>query len=108
MMQSYLILLVITGATLLGDYAIKVSGQRPAGLLSFEFATGMVLYCLPAIGWFFLMKTHTLAVIGVLYSISTIMLLVVLGVFVFKEPFGMRDAIGVGLAVLAVVVMNHR
>ena len=107
-MTSVLILLAVTGATLLGDYAIKVSGQRPAGLLSFEFAAGMILYSLPAIGWFFLMKNHTLAVIGVMYSASTIMLLVALGVFVFKEPFGMRDAAGVGLAVLAVVVMNHK
>ena len=107
-MNTYLILLAVTGATLLGDYAIKISGMRPRGLLSIEFAAGLILYSLPAIGWFFLMRNHTLAVIGVLYSMTTIVLLVGLGVFVFKEPFGLRDAIGVGLAVLAVVIMNHR
>lgn len=107
-MKDYLILIAVTGVTLLGDYAIKISGMRPRGLLSVEFAAGLILYSVPAIGRFFLMKSHTLAVIGVLYSMSTIVLLVALGVIAFKEPFGLRDAIGVGLAVLAVVVIYHK
>ena len=66
------------------------------------------MYSLAAFGWFFLMKSNSLATIGVMFSASTILLLVALGYFVFKEQFGLREALGVSLAILAVVVMNPR
>ena len=107
-MKQFFILLAVTIATLVGDYFIKTAGQRPGGLLSREFVAGMILYSLPAIGWFFLMRSHSLAVIGVLYSVSTLILLATLGAFVFKEAFGLREAIGVSLALLSVVIMSHK
>ena len=107
-MRSYLILLAATGATLLGDYLIKLAGQTAGGLLSREFGAGLVLYSLPAVGWFYLMKSHSLALIGVTYSVSTIVLLAVLGTFVFKEQFGLRETVGVSLALLSVVTMSAR
>ena len=107
-MRLIFILLAVTGATLLGDFFIKSAGQRPEGLLSREFIIGMILYNLPAFGWFFLMRSHSLAMIGVLYSVSTIILLAALGSFVFKEAFGVGEAAGVTLALLAVVIMSHK
>jgi len=53
------------------------------------------------------MRTHSLAMIGVLYSASTIVLLAALGVFVFKEPFGWREVLGLSLAVASVLVMSQ-
>jgi multidrug transporter EmrE-like cation transporter len=54
------------------------------------------------------MKSNSLATIGVMFSASTILLLSALGYFVFKEQFGIREALGVFLAILAVVVMNPK
>lgn len=107
MWASLLILAAITGLTLLGDYAIKVATSKEAGLLSSWFVLGAVFYGLPAIGWFYLMKSHSLAMIGVMYSASTIILLAALGYFVFKEAFGWREAVGLTLAIAAVAVMSH-
>lgn len=104
---SLIILAAITGLTLLGDYAIKVSTEKDAGLISSWFLFGAILYGLPAIGWFFLMKSHSLAMIGVMYSASTMLLLAALGYFVFKETFGWREIVGLGLAVAAVIVMSR-
>ena len=86
-MNWVLILMAVTGATLIGDYFIKIASEEPTGLMSASFAFGIVLYALPAIGWFFLMKSHSLAVIGVLYSSTTVILLALLGIFVFKVTF---------------------
>jgi drug/metabolite transporter (DMT)-like permease len=107
MWLSYVILAVITALTLVGDYAIKIASEKDGGLVSWWFLGGAFLYALPAIGWFYLMKSHSLAMIGVMYSASTILLLAALGYFVFKEAFGWREVIGLSLAIASVAVMSH-
>lgn len=107
-MQSALILLAITALTLVGDYCIKLASGREAGFASAVFIAGLLCYGLPAFGWFFLMRSHSLAAIGVLYSAATLILLAALGVVVFREPFGAREIIGVGLALASVLVMSLR
>ena len=106
--KTALILCCITAMTLMGDYCIKLATGKIGGLLSVQFIVGALLYGITAIGWFFLMKDNSLAIIGVLFSASTVILLAALGTFVFKEPFGWREAAGIFLAVLAVVVISHK
>lgn len=105
-MTSVSILIAITAATVLGDYFVKLATAESYGLGSSRFIVGALLYALPSIGWFFLMKNHSLAMIGVLYSASTIVLLAALGVFVFREHFGFRDFCGITLALASVGVMT--
>ena len=93
--------------TALGDYFIKVASEKPAGFSSARFLAGAVLYGLPAIGWFFLMKSHSLALVSTLYTSSTIILLALLGYFVFRESFGLREAVGISLAIASIIVMSH-
>lgn len=107
-MKTAFILCAITAMTVLGDYCIKLATGRTGGLLSVQFIAGALLYGITAIGWFFLMKSHSLAIIGVLFSASTVILLAALGTLVFKEAFGWRDAIGICLAVLAVAVISYK
>lgn len=106
-MKSALILTVIILVTLVGDYLIKVASQKPNGLMTVTFVGGALLYALPAIGWFYLMRSHSLAAIGVFYSAATILILAGLGVFVFKEAFGLRELLGVSLAIAAVAIISH-
>ncbi|MGP3699358.1 hypothetical protein [Rhodobacter sp. NSM] len=100
------VLLVISIVTLLGDYLIKKATGTEQGLLSLTFLVGMLFYGLPAVGWFYLMKSHSLAMLGVLYASSTVLLMAALGVFVFREAFGLREAIGVSLAVASILIMS--
>lgn len=108
MPNSYCALGIITLVTLLGDYFLKIASGKPKGIATGWFAAGLVTYALLAIGWYFLMRSNSLATIGVMFSASTILLLTALGYFVFKEQFGLREALGVSLAVLSVVVMNPK
>lgn len=107
-MKSLLILIAVCGSTILGDYFIKQASAHARGLASLTFASGLVLYALPATGWYFLMQSHSLAVIGVLYSATTLILLALLGVFVFNEAFGWREAVGIILALCALAVVGLR
>lgn len=106
-MSPLLILTAIVALTLAGDWCIKVASGDDQGIFHPIFAIGAVLYALPAIGWLFLMRSHSLAAIGVYYSAAVLILLAVMGHFVFREAFGLREAVGVSLAIASVVVMSH-
>lgn len=106
--NTFLILGIVTIATLLGDYFLKMAAGKTEGMRTGWFAAGVVSYALLAIGWYFLMKGNSLATIGVMFSALTILLLTALGYFVFKEQFGVREALGISLALLAVFVMNPK
>jgi drug/metabolite transporter (DMT)-like permease len=103
-------LLILTGTialTLAGDWCIKFASGEEQGIVHPIFLAGVVLYALPAIGWFFLMRSHSLAAIGVYYSAAVLILLAALGALVFKEALGLREILGLSLAVASVLVMSH-
>ncbi len=99
------ILAIVAGATLVGDYFIKTAALSPSGIQNPRLAIGAVLYGLTAIGWFILMKGHSLAMVAVIFTAMTTVVLVGMGYFLFNESFGPRDGIGVALAMLALTIM---
>lgn len=105
-MRSALILAAIVALTVVGDYSIKAASQQGGGLFTRAFLLGALLYGLPAIGWYYLMQAHSLAAIGVFYSAVTLLLLAGMGTLVFKESFGLREVVGLSLALASVVVMS--
>lgn len=106
-LQTTLVLVVITLMTAEGDYFIKMATMHPRGMQSAAFVAGSLLYGLPGFGWFLLMRTHSLAMVAVFYAVATLLMLVALGVLVFREPFGWREFLGVALAIAAVLVMTR-
>ena len=106
-MHSAAILAAIIFLTLLGDYFIKIASQKSTGLFTLTFLLGALLYALPAVGWFYLMRSHSLAMIGVFYSAGTILLLAGLGYFVFGERIGSREVLGFRFAIAAVYVVSR-
>jgi len=97
------ILAAIVALTVLGDFFIKVASDRPGAPWSMPFVLGAILYGMPARGWFDLMRTHSLAAIGVIYSASTILLLAALGTVAFGERLGGWEGLGIVLALASVV-----
>jgi drug/metabolite transporter (DMT)-like permease len=106
-MVTVLVLTAVTALTLAGDYCIKLAAGEEEGLASKIFLVGAALYALPSIGWFFLMRSHSLAAIGVYYSAAVLVLLAALGHLAFKEPLGLREIMGLSLAIASVAVMSH-
>ncbi len=105
-MKSVAILLAISGMTIVGDYFIKLASARENGITSLNFLVGAALYATTAVGWLYLMQSHSLASIAVMYSASIILLLAALGYVVFNEPIGLREVVGLSLAITSVVVMS--
>lgn len=106
MIKSFLVLLAIVAVASAGDYLMKIASQKPSGLSSPQLYVGVLLYGLTGFGWFYLMRFHSLTAIGVIFSAVTIVALTVLGVVLFKEPFGARQVLGVLLAIASVIVIG--
>jgi drug/metabolite transporter (DMT)-like permease len=100
----YFSVFVLIGLTIFGDYYIKISADMQS-LFSWQFSAGLAIYSLGAFGWYFAMRFLPLTSISVLYSSLTVVTMVILGVAVFKEDFGLKQALGMALAVAAVLVI---
>lgn len=96
-------LLCIAGVT--ADYYLKIAGDGPSFINYRIFFIGLVINASTAIGWFYAFKYMKVVQIGVLYSVSNILLLTILGVFIFREELLPREMLGIVLALASMVLM---
>jgi small multidrug resistance pump len=88
-----------------GDYFLKLASAHEQPLRTGWFYLGFVLYASTAFGWVFVMRHLKLASIGVLYSISMVLLLTAIGVVLFRESLSYFEVIGIVLAVASLVLL---
>jgi len=89
----------------LGDYFLKVVSGREHWLRSPAFYVGFVVYASTAFGWLFALKHLKLGTIGVLYSMTMIVLLTAVGVVVFGERLSFPEVVGLMLALASLVLL---
>ena len=75
------ILVAVAAATLVGDYFIKTAALSPSGIHNPRLAIGAIIYGLTAVGWFFLMRSHSLAMVAVIFTAMTTVVLAGMGYF---------------------------
>jgi drug/metabolite transporter (DMT)-like permease len=88
-----------------GDYFLKLASARAESFKSGWFYLGFALYASTAFGWVFVMKHLKLATIGVVYSVSMIVLLTAVGVAAFRESLNYYEMAGVALAIASLVLL---
>jgi small multidrug resistance pump len=88
-----------------GDYFLKLASKEEVFYKSPWFYIGFVVYGSTALGWVFVMKHLKLATIGVVYSISMILLLTALGVMVFRESLSYYEIAGLLMAIGSLVLL---
>src|SRR5215813_11182581 len=103
-----LAVLVTVGFSLLGilgDYFLKLASDEEHSLRTPHFYIGFAVYASTAFGWVFVMKHLKLATIGVLYSVSMVLLLTAVGVGLFRESLSYAELAGIMLAVASLVLL---
>ena len=90
-----------------GDYFLKLASAKDESLKSPAFYIGFVLYASTAFGWVFVMKHLKLATVGVVYSISMVLLLTAIGVVVFKESLNGYEIAGLVMAVGSLLLLTR-
>jgi small multidrug resistance pump len=83
----------------LGDYLLKLASSQRQPLKSAWFYVGFGVYASTAFGWVYVMRHLKLATIGVLYSVSMILLLTAVGVAAFREPLNGYEVAGIAMAI---------
>ena len=88
-----------------GDYFLKLGSAAKNPLRSRWFYVGFVVYASTAFGWVYVMRHLKLATIGVVYSVSMILLLTTIGAVAFREPLNTAEVIGILLAVASLILL---
>jgi small multidrug resistance pump len=88
-----------------GDYFLKLASEADNPLRSRWFYVGFVVYASTAFGWVFVMRHLKLGTIGVVYSVSMVLLLTLIGAWRFGESLNYSEMAGIVLAVAALVLL---
>ncbi|MBX3027250.1 transporter [bacterium] len=88
-----------------GDYFLKLASAEPRALRSRWFAIGFAVYASTAFGWVFVMRHLKLATIGVVYSVSMVLLLSAIGILFFHEPVSGYEVAGIAMAIGSLVLL---
>jgi drug/metabolite transporter (DMT)-like permease len=108
MSRITLAILVTIGFSIVGvvgDYLLKLASAAVSPLRSHWFYLGFAVYASTAFGWVFVMRHLKLATIGVVYSVSMILLLTGIGVVVFREPLSHSELAGLVMAVISLFLL---
>jgi len=104
---AVLVVVAFSGVGVLGDYFLKLASEEPHSLRSPWFCLGFIVYASTAFGWVFVMKHLKLSTIGVVYSVSMILLLTAIGVVAFRESLNGYELAGLVMAVTALVLLTR-
>ncbi len=102
---AILVTIAFSVVGVVGDYFLKLASAREQPLRTGWFFIGFAVYASTAFGWVFVMRHLKLATIGVLYSVSMVLLLTAVGVVLFGESLNYYEMAGIVLAVAALVLL---
>jgi undecaprenyl phosphate-alpha-L-ara4N flippase subunit ArnF len=106
-MRTTLLIVFLSLLGVAGDALIKLSGQGDKAIELKWFWLGFLVYMLTVPGWFVAMKLVNLSSLGAIYAVSTVLLLVCADVLFFNAKLTGREALGIGLAIAAVVTLRR-
>jgi drug/metabolite transporter (DMT)-like permease len=89
-----------------GDFFLKNASNNESSLNNYWFIFGLVTLASTAFGWVYVMKYLKLATIGVIYSVSTIVLLALVGVAFFQESLNPYEIVGILMAISSLVLLS--
>ncbi len=99
------ILLSVLGAA--ADALLKAASNQPQPFLNIWFVLGSLTTISFALGWVFLMQVMKLGTAGVLYAVSSSLLLVAIGYLVFGERLSTAEVTGVVMAVGSLMLLGR-
>jgi len=106
-MNPILLIIILSVVGVIGDTFLKTAGAGEKYIDIKWFIIGLVVYASTAFGWFYVMKHIKLSSLGVVYSVSTILLLTLVGVFYFHEKLNITEMIGIGTAILSIILLSR-
>lgn len=100
------LIVVLSVLSVAGDYCLKVattSSRSP----TVPLALGLGAYLACGVGWYFALRYVSLATAGVLYGMTTLLLLVAVGVLGMNEVLTKAEWLGVAMAGIAILLASR-
>lgn len=95
----------LAGLGVLADYFLKLASTREVSARSAWFWLGVGVYAAMAGGWVYVMRHLSFAEIGIVYSMTTVLLLTLVGVVVLKESLHGYEVLGASMALGSLLLL---
>jgi multidrug transporter EmrE-like cation transporter len=105
---AVVVAVVMSAVGIAGDYFLKRASEGASPLTSRDFLAGLVLYASTAFAWVFVMRHLKLATIGVIYSVSMVLMLAAMGILFFEESLSRSEAAGIALAIASLFLLARQ
>src|SRR4051794_29319545 len=102
---AVIVTIAFSAVGVVGDYFLKLASAKDESLKSPAFYIGFLIYASTAFGWVFVMKHLKLATVGVVYSVSMILLLTAIGALAFRESLNAYEVAGLVMAIGSLVLL---
>ena len=102
---AVIVTIAFSAVGVLGDYFLKLASAQAQPFRTIAFYVGFGVYASTAFGWLFVMKHLKLGTIGVVYSVSMILLLTTVGMVGFGERLSWPEIAGLLLALASLVLL---
>lgn len=101
------LVILVTSFVVVGDIFLKNSTITTGRESLINLIIGIVVYFLSTFGFIQMYKVMQFSNSGVIYSVVSILLFVVIGLVVYKESVSVIEWIGIGLAVTSIILMSR-
>jgi small multidrug resistance pump len=105
---AVLVTILLALAVPVSDYFLKVASSSKTPFLNWNFVLGLLITFFCTFGWVLVMPHLKLAYIGVIYSLTVVLSLCLVGAVFFDEQLKPAEWVGVGLAIASMVLLYQR
>ncbi len=104
---AVLVTILLALAVALSDYFLKIASKTKSPFLNWNFFVGLMITFFCTFGWVLVMPHLKLAHIGVIYSLTVVLSLCLVGALFFDEQLKFWEWIGVGLAIASMTLLRR-
>ncbi len=97
-------IIAISIITAYADYLMKVAGSEK-NLNAKNFILAMTLYLITGICWYPVMKLVKLSSVGIIYGVTTTLMLAAFGVFALNEKLSGIEIIAIVMGLVSIIIL---
>ena len=106
-LATLLKIVLLTIYTVEGDYFLKRASMHPSRYWNVDFLIGIFIYASTAFIWVMIYRSTKFSISGVLYSIISLIVFVIIGVAMFGDKLSWLEFMGVALGLGSIVILQR-
>lgn len=100
-------IILLTIFTVEGDYFLKKASTHASRFLNIDFLIGILIYASTAFVWVIIYKSTKFSISGVLYSIISLLVFVIIGMTMFGDKLSKLEYIGIAMALSSILILQR-